>query len=165
MFGNYFDVVVQAVKEWTPKRDYATEGKYRDDLLRFLRERLKPSESVGEYILGSGSSELHIIKKEAGRHLADIGIDDKIGIELKLNLKRQREIDRLVGQVTRFLNEYSHILVVLCGCVEQENIDVLKHQLNRLTKHSSSLLGAYENVIKVISKDKSQISRNPFCLS
>lgn len=167
MFGNFFDVVVQTVKQWIPKGDYASEDKYRDDLIRFLRERLKSSESVGSYILGSSSSELHVIKKEAGRHLADIGIDDKIGIELKLNLKHQKEIDRLVGQVTRYLNEYSYILIVLCGDVEQESIDVLKHQLNGLTRPSSSLMSAYEKVVKVISKGKSKIpkkEKNPFAL-
>lgn len=164
MFGNFFDVVVQAVKEWIPKREYATEGKYEDDLIRFLRERLKPSDGVGSYILGYGSFEQHVVRKGA---LLDIEIDDKIGIELKLNLEYKTERNRLVGQVMDFLSEHSYVLVILCGNVEQESLDVLKRDFSKLPRPSSSLLSAYDKVVKVISKEKSQIpkkEKNPFAL-
>jgi len=159
-----FDMVLQSIKEWTPKGQYSTEAKYRDDLLRYLRERFKPSESVGSYILGLGSSEQHTIKKEAGRHRIDIAIDNKIGIELKLNLKHQKDSDRLVGQIERFLDEYSHLIIVLCGYVEQEKIDDLKHSLGNLVGQFSSPFGQ-EKTIRIVSKDKSQTFRrekNPF---
>jgi len=48
-----------------------------------------------------------LIKKEAGRSLAYIGIDDEIGIELNRNLKRKSQINRLVGQIVDYLGAYS----------------------------------------------------------
>jgi hypothetical protein len=79
--------------------------------------------------LGSDSSRQHLIKKEAGRSLADIGIDNEIGIELKRNLKTKSQINRLVGQVVDYLGGYSYVIIVLCGHTEQEAVDVLEHNL------------------------------------
>lgn len=152
MFQSLFDMVTQAIQDWIPKEKYPTEGKYVDDLGEFLRRKLKRREDAGSYILGSGSSEEHVVQKEAGRHLADIGIDNKIGIELKLNLKKKRQMDTLVGQVEGFLEAYSYVIVVLCGDVEQEKIDVLKHRFRKITDRGLDFLGGQQKVIKIISK-------------
>jgi hypothetical protein len=79
--GSLFDEVLQAINDWNPKAAYSTENKYRDDLLAFLRKSLDPSGSSVYYspIWGFDSSRHHLIKKEAGRSLVDIGIDDEIG--------------------------------------------------------------------------------------
>jgi len=165
MFGSFFDVVVQSIEEWIPKRKYAAEGKYRDDLMKFLSERLKPKEGAGEYIFGS--PQKHFVEK-GGRPAADIVVDKRIGIELKLNLRQKKEMDRLYGQVAGFLDEYSSVIVVLCGNVEQEKIDVLKHKFRELEKmkSSSSPPWGQEKFVRIISKDKSQVSRekSPFAL-
>ena len=100
----------------------------------------------------------HFIKKEARRSLADIGIDDEIGIELKRNLKRKSQINRLVCQVVDYLSEYSCVIIVLCGHAEQEAVDVLKHNLKRIIRSSSSLFGQ-EKLIRIVSKGKSQKTR------
>lgn len=152
MFESTFDLVMRAIKQWVPEKQYSTESKYRDDLIEFLRKRLKSRE---EGILGLSSSEQHLIRKEAGRHLADIGIDEKIGIELKLNLKKQSQLDRLCSQVRRFLREYSYLIVVLCGDTDQEKLDALRYEFREYTK--PSLLA--EKVVKIIPKSKSKGSK------
>ena len=82
--GSLFDTVLQTIKDWNPQAEYSTESKYRDDLLAFLRKKLNRSGSgaFSSPIWGFDSSGQHFIKKEAGRSLADIAIDDEIGIEL-----------------------------------------------------------------------------------
>ena len=163
-----FDTVLQTIKDWNPQAEYSTESKYRDDLLAFLRKKLNRSGSgaFSSPIWGFDSSGQHFIKKEAGRSLADIAIDDEIGIELKLNLKRKSQINRLVGQVVDYLSGYSYVIIVLCGHTEQEAVGVLKHNLKRIIRSSSSPFGQ-EKLIRIVSKDISQKPRKtkkPFAL-
>ena len=155
-----FDTVLQTIKDWNPQAEYSTESKYRDDLLAFLRKKLNRSGSgaFSSPIWGFDSSGQHFIKKEAGRSLADIAIDDEIGIELKLNLKRKSQINRLVGQVVDYLSGYSYVIIVLCGHTEQEAVGVLKHNLKRIIRSSSSPFGQ-EKLIRIVSKDISQKPR------
>jgi hypothetical protein len=157
---NLFDNVLQAINEWNPQAGYSTERKYRDDLLEFLQEKLNGSEGsvFSSPIWGFDHSGRHFIKKEAGRGLADIGIDDEIGIELKFNLKQKSQIDRLVGQVVDYLSAYSYVIIVLCGHPKQEAIGVLKHNLRRIVRSSDSLFGQ-EKFIRIFSKDGSHKTR------
>ncbi|MCW4034805.1 MAG: hypothetical protein NWF03_05520 [Candidatus Bathyarchaeota archaeon] len=155
MAGNLFEDVLQTIENWNPKDQYTTETKYRDDLLLFLRQRLNQSESsiFSSPLWNSSNSRQHLIKKEAGRSLADIGIDNKIGIELKRNLKRKSQINRLVGQVVDYLDGYSHVIIVLCGQPEQEAVEVLKHNLRRIIQAAATLY-EQEKLIKIVSKDQ-----------
>jgi len=166
--GSFFDTVLQTIKEWNPQAEYSSENKYRDDLLVFLRKKLNGSgsDAFSSPIWGFYSSGQHFIKKEAGRSLADIGIDDEIGIELKLNLKRRSKINRLVGQIVDYLREYSYVIIVLCGHTEKEAVYVLKHNLKRIIISFSSPFGQ-EKLIRIVSKDRSQKPRKtkkPFAL-
>ena len=157
--GSLFDDVLQTISDWNPKAEYSTENKYRNDLLAFLRENLNSgSDAFSSPIWGLNHSGHHFIKKEARRSLADIGIDDEIGIELKRNLKRKSQINRLVGQVVDYLSEYSCVIIVLCGHAEQEAVDIVKHNLKRILRSSSSLFGQ-EKLIRIVSKGKSQKTR------
>lgn len=145
MFESTFDLVMRTIKEWVPKKRYSTEAGYRDDLYKFLREGLKRTE---EDIFGS--TQEYVVRREAGRHLADIGIinSDKIGIELKLNFRKQSELDRLCSQVRRFLREYSSVIVVLCGDTDQEKLDALRYEFRNYAE--PSLLA--EKVVKIVTK-------------
>jgi len=160
MLVSFSDKVVQVIEEWVPKRKYAKEGKYRDDLMKFLSERLKAMEGVGGYI--SGSSQEHVVKK-ARKDSADIVVDKKIGIELKLNLKQKTEMDRLYGQVRGFLDEYSCVIVVLCGDVEQEKIDVLKDKFRELVEmeNKSCTPWSQEKFVRIISTEKKEKKGEP----
>jgi len=133
-----------------------------------LRKKLNRSGSgaFSSPIWGFDSSGQHFIKKEAGRSLADIGIDDEIGIELKLNLKRKSQINRLVGQVVDYLRGYSYVIIVLCGHTEQDAVDVLKLNLKRIVRSSSSPFGQ-EKLVRIVSKDmpqKPRKTKKPFAL-
>lgn len=156
---SFFYEVLQTISNWNPQSRYSTERKYRDDLLAFLQQELNHSGGeVSSPIWGSDYSGPHFIKKEAGRGLADIGIDDEIGIELKLNLRQKTQINRLVGQVVDYLSAYSCVIIVLCGHTDDEAFGVLKYNLKRIVRSSDSLFGQ-EKFIKIVSKGGSQKTR------
>ena len=96
-----FNYIIGLIKnEWHPDWSMKEERQYRDDLMEFLRKHL---------------DKTHTVKPEESRALADIGIDRRIGIELKLNLNKGTDVDRLIGQLQRYLKDYDYILVVLLG--------------------------------------------------
>ena len=148
MFESTFDVVCSLIEEWTPKKRYKKEEGYRDDLYEFLRRELKSRE---QNIFGFGA-EKYTIQKEAGRHLADIAINEKIGIELKVNFKKQSQKDRLVGQIKRFLRSYSSVIVVLCGEVDEGKVDELCNDFKDY-QPSFGILQP-EKIVKIICKTK-----------
>ena len=92
MVGEFNYDVLHAISIWEPKSEYTTELKYRNDLVTFLRKTLNAEASASSAIWGFEHSGYHFIKKGAGRSLADIGIDDEIGVELKRNLKQKTQI-------------------------------------------------------------------------
>ncbi len=148
MFESTFDVVCSLIEEWTPKKRYKKEEGYRDDLYEFLRRELKSRE---QNIFGFGA-EKYTIQKEAGRHLADIAVNEKIGIELKVNFKKQSQKDRLVGQIKRFLRSYSSVIVVLCGEVDEGKVDELCNDFKDY-QPSFGILQP-EKIVKIICKTK-----------
>lgn len=156
MFESTFDVVCSLIEEWTPKKQYKKEEGYRDDLYEFLRRKLKSREQNG---FGFGE-EKYIVQKEAGRHLADIAVNEKIGIELKVNFKRQSQKDRLVGQIKRFLRSYSSVMVVLCGEVDEGKVDELYNDFKDF-QPSFGILQP-EKIVKIICKTKGRkIKKKP----
>ena len=157
---SFFYEVLQTINDWNPQNKYSGERKYRDDLLAFLRQELNHSggSEFSSLIWSSDYSGPHFIKKEAGRGLADIGIDDEIGIELKLNLRGKSQINRLVGQVVDYLSAYSFAVIVLCGSTGDEVVGVLRYSLKRIVRSSSSLFGQ-EKLVRIVLKDGSQKQR------
>ena len=108
-----FEAVYNAIKEWQPKQKYNSENEYREDLFRFLSSRAKK----------------YPPQKESGRHLADIGIGDRVGIELKKDLHSKAEADRLIGQLTSFLRDYKYgVIVVACGKTDLNTWNYVKAQ-------------------------------------
>jgi len=142
---NLIDVVYSLIERyWEPRKEYSREEEYRDDLLEFLRINLNRSNWLG-------ASQYHSIQKESGRHLADIGIDRKVGIELKRNLKTKAEADRLVGQVKGYLREYYEgVIIVLCGSVDGDKLNYLTDLLMEYLRPSVS-----RKVVRIILKAKS----------
>lgn len=157
--GELYEDILETISNWNPKSQYSTERKYRDDLITFMRKNLNseplPPRSA---IWGIEHSGHHFIKKEAGRSLADIGIDDEIGIELKRNLKQKSQINRLVGQVVDYLNGYSSVIIVLCGITDHSAVEVLKYNLKKILKSFSSPFGQ-EKSVTIIFKCKFQKTR------
>jgi len=127
MFGSIFQTVLGLVNKWNPKKKYLKESDYRDDLLNYLRDNINRPDPLGLY-------GTHSIRKESGRHLADIGIDGQIGIELKINLDTKSKADRLYGQIDDYLKGYSKVIVVLCGDSSEEQLDYIKEKVRKMPK-------------------------------
>ncbi|MGB8216643.1 MAG: hypothetical protein WCE94_05000 [Candidatus Methanoperedens sp.] len=122
-----FDDVCRVVDGWSPHKSYLKESLYRDEFIELLRSKLNKRDWFGE-------QERHFIEKETGRHLADISVDGKIGIEFKLNLKTKAEADRLVGQVKGFLLDYKKVVIVLCGKTDRDKVEYLMSLLKEYTE-------------------------------
>jgi hypothetical protein len=120
LFGGIFDDILSLVKKWSPEKAYRSEGSYRDNLVEYLRASLNRPDFFR-------SSENHTVLKEKGRHLCDIGVDRRVGIELKFNFKSKAEADRLATQVKGILNDYAEgVIIVFCGATDMDKIDYLK---------------------------------------
>ena len=141
MFGSIFPEVLRIVERWDPKK-LTSEAKYRDDLLKLLRTELNKKDPFG-------MSEKHSIRKESGRHLADIGINNEVGIELKYNLNSKSKVDRLFGQIDDYLKGYSSMVIVLCGKTNEEQLDYLEEKVRNMP--SNDLFSS--NEVKIIVKN------------
>ncbi len=145
MWDNTFNMVLRIVKEWRPENDYGKEPQYTNDLIEFLRNELKREES------GWGFPEqIHIVRRNSGRNHVDIEVDEKIGIELKRNLKTQSALDRLTGQISRFTKTYDYTIVVLCGETDEEKL----HQLRANYRQSWG-----QPVVKIVTHLESCFAR------
>ena len=127
-----FDRILRAVENWEPEKDYSEERGYRGDLLDFLREELNETEPFA-----IGLQRRIKVSPESGRHLCDMGVGKEIGIELKKDLRSLKQVDQLTGQLNRFLREYSNLIVVLVGEVDNNAYEELENQIKDLTKDTS----------------------------
>ena len=153
MFQSLFDEVYTIVSSWVPKETYSKEGDYRDELTSYLRKHL--NESSGGFMVGP--QRKHTIKTEHGRSLADIAIDRQVGIEIKRNLKKKADIDRLKGQVSRFKKDYRMgVIVVLVGKIYEEAVDEVREM------ESSSGGFTQETPVKGIRTDKKPQQQSGF---
>lgn len=151
MFVSLFSDVVRATENWKPQK-CTSEAQYRDDLLSYLRKNLKRDTLLG--------GEKISIRKESGRHLADIGIENDVGIELKYNLNTKAKVDRLFGQIDDYLKGYNSVVIVLCGKTSDDHLDYLEEKVIKMP--SKDMFS--QNQIKVIVKDgkKKQKTKDPF---
>jgi len=142
LFGDtLFGDVLTIIKNWKPKEAYRGELQYRDDLLEVLRKELNKPKGMFE------NQEQIVIKKEADRSLADIGINRRIGIELKLDLQNKSQRNRLEGQIGDFLRDYKKLIIVLCGNTNPQELDEIKRKAEELNKPVGISM---ENPTKVI---------------
>lgn len=153
MFGGTFDQVLRVIEEWHPRKAYRSEAGYRNDLIAFIRKEITRG---GIW----GAPERHLIQKESGRHLADIGIDNEIGIELKRNLKSKKELNRLVGQIEEYKDSYRYIIVVLCGETDIEKLDALRYRYKGYSGRGF-VLGQPETIIEIVKKGKQKEKKGP----
>ena len=128
MFNIVTDDTKDIITQWTPKMQYENENQYRDDLLSYLNENFS-----SKYRLYNLRGEVHI-SKETGEYSPYIEINKNIGIELKKDLDKKSEVDRLIVQLVGFKREYSDILVVLVGMTNRESLEKLKMRIRDLPK-------------------------------
>jgi len=94
-----------------------SERKYRDSLIAFLGNRLSNATIEKEYRHSGTTVDIYV--KES--HL--IG-SPQVFVELKRNLLRKAELDRLVGQIECLQPRRNNIIIVLCG---QTNPTLVAH--------------------------------------
>jgi len=100
--------VLQEVREWQPAKNYRSELKYTEDLHSVLLEKFQNSQVTRD--------------DKNNKKGLDIGVThqsmysgESVGIELKYNLDKTAEYQRLIGQIETKGQRYGHIIVVLVG--------------------------------------------------
>lgn len=152
MLDSLFEDVVNAINKWRPKKQYSKEPEYRNDLLEFLRTDLNKSSP-----LSLGMNVRRSVVPEHGRNLCDIGVDRRVGVELKNNLKSKSVVDRLVGQISGYKKDYEDIIVVLVGETDGNALETLKDHITEMNRSSSMNLMSRQR-FKVIDKGKREKS-------
>ena len=161
MLRSFCDEVLSIVRQWTPKKRYRKNkhAKYCDELAEFIREKLRKMQQNVPF----GVPEEHYVKREGGRSRADIEVDGRIGIELKVDLKGKTEMDRLMGQLNHYEEEYNCIIVVLCGEVREDTADELKYKLKKrygATSMPAFGFGPQKPRVEIVRvKEKSQLGK------
>ncbi len=65
--------------------------------------------------------------------MADIGIGNRVGIEVKKDLHNKAEADRLNGQLMTFLSDYKYgVITVFCGKTDLNTSNYVKAQKAKL---------------------------------
>jgi hypothetical protein len=129
------------IKKWKPEK-FSNENQYRNDLVKFLRKQ--EFDWYGEVI----------ITKEDGRGLCDIAINQEVGIELKKDLKKKSEVDRLSGQIIDYKRQYDNLIILLVGKTNEDTLDLLKGKI----KHFKNNYDFDE--IKIIDKGSEAVEKD-----
>ncbi len=150
MFGltSLFDEVLRLVNAWKPQKRYRSEDGYRDELKEFLRTNLNRSNA-----LSIGPQKPIKVASESGRHLCDIAVDESVGVELKKDLNKLAEVDRLSGQLSRYKKQYSGIIVVLVGSTNKDAYAELVNRVYEMQQSTGISLGFTAGTkIRVVDK-------------
>jgi hypothetical protein len=116
-----YENVIQLAQEWEPEV-LPTEAKYRDSLIAFLRQRMKPDTKIeSEYRPCGTTTDIYV--QQSGF----LGSSD-VFVELKRNLTQKSLLDRLIGQLECLLPKKNNIIVVLCGETKPALVARLKAQ-------------------------------------
>lgn len=103
------------IQQWRPV-NCETEADYQLALQNHLLGHFSEDGLVATREWGSGKSRI------------DIVVEDKYGIELKLDLLDEGETKRLIGQVNSMKKSLVGGLVVLCGQVQEEQLRRLEQE-------------------------------------
>ena len=68
------------------------------------------------------------------RTAIDIVVGNKVAIEIKVSFNRTNEFHRLKGQLEDYAREFSRIVIVLCGELDDDLVDKLEDTLPADTK-------------------------------
>src|SRR2546428_919589 len=109
------------VKGWRPA-PLKSEREYRDALFERLRKTLPEGTNVEkEYRHAGSTSDLYVHSK--GGFLSD---STEVFLELKRNLTKKTEFDRLVGQIHGLGPKKHNIIILLIGEVDSALVTRLK---------------------------------------
>ena len=100
-----FGTVLEVIKAWRPT-NCKTEKDFEKSLLKELHNTLKNQKSQPQY--GSG------------RQRVDIVVQKKVPIEIKMNLKSTTSLQRTIGQLEQYLEDWQRLFLVLCGDIDPD---------------------------------------------
>jgi len=103
--------VEEVIKSWQP-RGCATEKEFEQSLSKKLEKELKNQKIQTQY--------------GPGRQRVDIVVHKKVPIEIKKDLTTTSALQRTLGQVDQYLQDWNYLFLVLCGDVEPNLLKSLK---------------------------------------
>jgi hypothetical protein len=69
----------------------------------------------------------------SGIQRVDIVVHSKVPIEIKKNLKSNAALQRTIGQLEQYLEDWDYLILVLCGEINSELLKSLKEYVNKKT--------------------------------
>jgi len=116
------------ISRWVPKK-CSTEKEYEKSLLNFLNKEIPDIKIIPQYAIG--------------RSKADLLIGNDIILEIKKDLTKTTQYDRLIGQLTRYQEWKGRVIVLLVGEVDNN----LKKGIEKFINNSSFLFFKKNSVI------------------
>lgn len=107
-WGGLLPVIAKAVSAWKPPK-LKSEAAYRDNLLALLRETVPDDTRVEKEFRHRGTT------MDLWLEWKGVIMNDELAFELKVNLKRKTDFDRLVGQIEGIDPRKNKTVVVLIG--------------------------------------------------
>jgi hypothetical protein len=116
--------VYKLIKQWQPD-DLPAEARYRDSLVEFLKEKLSRATIVKEYRHNGTTTDIYVKRQ---------GIlgSSHVFVELKRNLRKKSDLDRLMGQLRYLKPKSNYVIVVLCGDTEPAFVDLLRQEYSNV---------------------------------
>ena len=131
------DVITESVRDWKPT-ELSRENQYSAALADYLREVCPPDTRV-ETEYRDGGTTVDVWLSWQG-----LLFSDQLFIELKRNLRKKTDYDRLVGQIVALKPGNRRILIVLIG-------DTSDKLLGRLTEHFQTELEESEESMRIVT--------------
>ena len=138
-FNGITSSVSKAIAGWTPGT-LTSEKQYRDSLFAELRVTFPKAKIEREYRDTGTTADICLIWN-------GILTVTKIYIELKYNLTKKTEYNRLLGQIMDMAPRENKIFVVLCGHTDIEFSERLRAHLTEYTEPSMPYSGVNMEII------------------
>lgn len=119
--------IVKLVRQWQPPQ-LKNEAAYRDHLLALIRNAVPADTKVEKEYRHYGTT-IDIWIRWSG-----LLLNSELSLELKVNLKKKTEFDRLVGQIESLNPEVNPVLVVLIGETDRALLGRLQEKYARFIK-------------------------------
>jgi len=120
-------VLFKLTSKWQPPR-LKNEAAYRDHLLELIRSSV-PSDTKVEKEYRHHGTTIDIWVRWTG-----LLFSGELALELKVNLRKKAEFDRLVGQIESLNPEANAVLVVLIGETDRSLLGRLQDKYSRFIK-------------------------------
>jgi hypothetical protein len=153
------DLDIELVDEWIPQKAYGHERKFQSELQEYLDQQLNENQNQGGMPALGGEPRDLPVSTERGKSVADVVVDDRVGIELKRDLSNS-QTKKLRGQINEYLQEYPFVIACACGIEDSDGWRRLKNDLE-----GQSGFGMNQQEVVFIHKLKENFGKDPSELS